>query len=428
MNATSLARDGWNASEIGLMVALILLVVLVVLHWSTSRQASRDLREGLGEQRAELGASLDRNGQQLVQQMATLSTLQNQRIDAFEQQLFKLTDANELRLREIRLTLETRLAELSRDNQIKLDEMRRTVDEKLQATLEQRLTASFSQVAQRLEQVHKGLGEMQALAGSVGDLKRVLANVKTRGQWGEVQLAALLEQVLTPDQYASNVATVEGSKDRVEFAIRLPGTGRAGSGEAPVWLPIDAKFQMQYYERVVMAQEQVDTVALEAALKGLAQRVRDDAKQIRAKYIAPPSTTDFGLMFLPTEGLYAEVARQPGLLDELQREQRVIVAGPTTLGAILTSLQMGFRTLAVEKRSSEVWQLLGAVKTEFGQFGEVLAKTHEQLQRAAKTIDSAAVRTRKIERHLRGVETMPTDSARTILGFQPDDESDDAPG
>jgi DNA recombination protein RmuC len=424
MNATSLTREGWSGSEIGLVVVFALLVVLIVLHWVGARQASRDLREGLREQRAELGASLDRNGQQLVQQMAALSTVQNQRIAAFEQQLAKLTDANETRLREIRATLEARLTELSRDNQLKLDEMRRTVDEKLQATLEQRLTASFTQVAQRLEQVHKGLGEMQALAGSVGDLKRVLANVKTRGQWGEVQLAALLEQVLSPEQYASNVATVEGSNDRVEFAIRLPGTGRAGSGEAPVWLPIDAKFPMQYYERVVLAQEQAEPGAVEAALKALAQRVRDDAKQIRSKYISVPSTTDFGLMFLPTEGLYAEVARQPGLLDDLQREHRVVVAGPTTLGAILTSLQMGFRTLAVEQRSSEVWQLLGAVKTEFGQFGDVLAKTHEQLQRAAKTIDSAAGRTRKIERQLRSVQTMPAESARTLLGLEPDQDGD----
>lgn len=432
-NQASVASSGWSIIEIGLMVALVLLVVMIVLQWISARQLARDLAIGLRDQREEIAASVARSSAQIVQQMAVLSAVQNQRVDAFEAQLGKLTEANEARLRDIRYTLETRLTELSRDNQIKLDEMRNTVDEKLQASLEQRFSASFKQVAERLEQVHKGLGEMQVLAGSVGDLKRVLANVKTRGQWGEVQLAALLEQILTADQYAANVATITGSSERVEFALRLPGTGRRGTGEAPVWLPIDAKFPMEFYEKLLMAQEAADTALLESSVKALIGRVRDDAKSIRSKYLAPPMTTDFGIMFLPTEGLYAEVARQPGLLDELQREQRVVIAGPTTLGAILTSLQMGFRTLAVEQRSSEVWQLLGAVKTEFGRFGEVLAKTHDQLQRAAKTIDSAGVRTRAIERHLRQVETLPGEAAKAMLGLGPEvnaelDKDGEAPG
>ncbi len=315
----------------------------------------------------------------------------------------------------MRETLERRLRELQGDNAAKLEEMRRTVDEKLHATLEQRLGASFKQVSDRLEQVHKGLGEMQALASDVGDLKRVLSNVKTRGTWGEVQLASLLEQLLVPEQYAANVAPVPGSNERVEFAIRLPGRG----DDAPVWLPIDAKFPREDYERLVIAQEKADPVAAEAAARQLEQRLRLEAKTIRTKYVSPPDTTDFALMFLPTEGLYAEVVRRPGLMDDLQRSWRVVVAGPSTLAAILSSLQMGFRTLAVEKRSSEVWQLLGAVKTEFGKFGDVLAKTKEQIDRASTTLGSAAVRTRAIERRLRDVESLPESTSAQMLEDDP---------
>ncbi|MCZ7558971.1 MAG: DNA recombination protein RmuC [Burkholderiaceae bacterium] len=408
-------------------------------------QQQRELREETASQarenRLELSGSLAELGRNLTHQMGTIAGVQNNQIDAFAQQLTKLTEANEQRLgalresneqrlnalREgteqrleaLRETLERRLRELQGDNAAKLEEMRRTVDEKLHATLEQRLGASFKQVSDRLEQVHKGLGEMQALASDVGDLKRVLTNVKTRGTWGEVQLASLLEQLLVPEQYAANVAPVPGSNERVEFAIRLPGRG----DEAPVWLPIDAKFPREDYERLVIAQEKADPVAAEAAARQLEQRLRLEAKTIRTKYVSPPDTTDFALMFLPTEGLYAEVVRRPGLMDDLQRSWRVVVAGPSTLAAILSSLQMGFRTLAVEKRSSEVWQLLGAVKTEFGKFGDVLAKTKEQIDRASTTLGTAAVRTRAIERKLRDVESLPETTSAQLL----EDDSGAAP-
>ncbi len=401
------------------------------------RDTQRELREETSaqarENRRELGASIADLGRSLTQQMGTIAGVQNNQIDAFAQQLAKLTEANEqrlgalresneqrlhamrestdARLEALRETLERRLRDLQADNAVKLEEMRRTVDEKLHATLEQRLGASFKQVSDRLEQVHKGLGEMQALASDVGDLKRVLTNVKTRGTWGEVQLASLLEQLLVPEQYACNVAPVPGSNERVEFAIRLPGT----ADETPVWLPIDAKFPREDYDRLVLAQERADPVAAEAAARQLEQRLRLEAKTIRNKYVAPPATTDFALLFLPTEGLYAEIVRRPGLTDELQRTWRVVVAGPSTLAAILSSLQMGFRTLAVEKRSSEVWQLLGAVKTEFGKFGDVLAKAKEHIDKAGTTLGNAATRTRAIERKLRGVESLAEPAAVQLL-------------
>ncbi|MCD6673714.1 MAG: DNA recombination protein RmuC [Burkholderiaceae bacterium] len=413
--------------------------VLDALAQATRMQldTQRELREETSaqarENRRELGASLADLGRSLTQQMGTIAGVQNNQIDAFAQQLAKLTGANEqrlgalresneqrlnalregteLRLESLRETLERRLRDLQADNAVKLEEMRRTVDEKLHATLEQRLGASFKQVSDRLEQVHKGLGEMQALASDVGDLKRVLTNVKTRGTWGEVQLASLLEQLLVPEQYGCNVAPVPGSNERVEFAIRLPGS----AGDSPVWLPIDAKFPREDYDRLVLAQERADPAAAEAAGRQLEQRLRLEAKTIRNKYVAPPATTDFALLFLPTEGLYAEIVRRPGLVDELQRSWRVVVAGPSTLAAILSSLQMGFRTLAVEKRSSEVWQLLGAVKTEFGKFGDVLAKAKEHIDRAGTTLGTAATRTRAIERKLRGVESLAEPAAVQLL-------------
>jgi len=333
--------------------------------------------------------------------------------EGMQQQLQALTEASERKLTEVRATLETKLKELQTDNTAKLEEMRRTVDEKLHQTLETRLGESFKLVSDRLEAVHKGLGEMQTLAAGVGDLKKVLTNVKTRGTWGEVQLESLLEQMLTSSQYEKNVATVPGSNERVEFAVRLPGRD---ANDQPVWLPIDAKFPREDYERLLEAQERGDAAAAEIAARNLEGRIRDEARTIREKYISPPHTTDFGLLFLPTEGLYAEVLRRPGLTDLLQREYRVTVSGPTTLTALLNSLQMGFRTLAIEQRSSEVWQLLGAVKTEFGKFGEVLAKTKEQLDKASNTIGQAEVRTRQIERKLRGVEQLGSDQARALLG------------
>ena len=350
--------------------------------------------------------------------------------DTLAQQLRTLSEGNERCLVEVRTTVEHKLQAIQADNEKKLEQMRATVDEKLHATLEHRLGESFRQVAERLEQVHRGLGEMQTLAQGVGDLKRVLSNVKSRGVFGEVQLAGLLEQVFTPEQYAVNVATVPGSGERVEFAIRLPGRSEDG---APLWLPIDAKFPREDYERLLEAQDRADREAAEAAAKALELRIRDEARTIAAKYLAPPHTTDFAILFLPTEGLYAELLRRPGLMETLQRDHRVSLAGPTTLLAMLNSLQMGFRTLALEKRSSEVWKVLGAVKTEFGRFGDVLAKTRKKLEEATNTIDAAAVRTRAIDRQLRGVEALPEGEARAILpvealGLEPEASATPATG
>ncbi len=333
------------------------------------------------------------------------------RFDSFERRLAEANEANDRRSAELRQTLEQRLLQLQQGNEAKLEQMRATVDEKLHATLETRLGESFKQVSERLEQVHAGLGEMRTLAVGVGDLKRVLGNVKTRGVMGEAQLAAILDELLTVEQYSSNVATRPGSSERVEFAVKLPGTG-----DAPVWLPIDAKFPREDYERLLDAQERADGDAAAAAGKALEQRIRLEAKSIAEKYIAPPYTTDFAVLFLPTEGLYAEVLRRPGLFESTQREFRVVIAGPTTLSALLNSLRVGFRTLAIEKRSSEVWQVLGAVRTEFGKFGDVLEKTRKKLDEAANVIDSAGVRTRAIERKLKTVEALDSESAQRLLG------------
>jgi DNA recombination protein RmuC len=292
--------------------------------------------------------------------------------------------------------------------------MRQTVDEKLHATLEHRLGESFKLVSERLEQVHRGLGEMQSLATGVGDLKRVLSNVKTRGIWGEVQLGNLLEQVLIREQYETNVATVPGSSERVEFAIKLPGTRL----ESPVWLPIDAKFPREDYERLLDAQDRADQAGADVAGRMLELRIKTEARSIRDKYVSPPHTTDFAMLFLPTEGLYAEVLRRPGLAEELQRTCRVVLAGPTSLAALLNSLQMGFKTLAIEQRSSEVWQLLGAVKTEFGKFGDVLARTKKQLDSVSNSLGDAQTRTRVIERKLRVVEGLGEVQSQELLGLE----------
>ena len=426
----------------------------------SSERLERELRDELGRSaqgtRVELGGALGMFQQTLLNQQGDVARTQNEQIDSFRtqlaamqqavaqslqaavssqatqaqasreaqdnalkrfsdalgEQLRTMSDANERRLLDVRNTVEQRLVALQTDNEKKLEQMRATVDEKLHATLEARLGESFKQVADRLEQVHKGLGEMQLLAKDVGSLSRVLNNVKTRGVFGEVQLAGLLEQVFTVEQYATNVATVPGSNERVEFAIRLPGQRADG---APLWLPIDAKFPREDYERLLEAQERADPVAVEAAAKAIDTRLRIEARSIRDKYVAPPHTTDFGILFVPTEGLYAEALRRPGLVDALQRDFKVMLAGPTTLLAMLTSLQMGFRTLALEKRSAEVWEVLGAVKTEFGKFGAVLAKTKKKLTEAAGTIDDAAVRTRAMERRLRIVEALPESEAQLLL-------------
>jgi len=343
--------------------------------------------------------------------------------ELIDQRFAALTVDNEKRLTEVRATLETRLGAIQQDNAAKLEQMRATVDEKLQSTLETRLGQSFQLVSERLEAVQRGLGEMQALATGVGDLKRVLTNVKTRGTFGEVQLGALLEQILIAEQYAANVATVPGSAERVEYAIRLPGADDDG---AQVWLPIDAKYPIEDYQRLLDAQDAADVEGALVAGKALELRVREEAKRIRTKYVAPPHTTDFAILFLPTEGLYAEVIRRPGLSDQLQRDHRVTVAGPTTLTALLNSLQMGFRTLAIQKRSSEVWQVLAAVKNEFGKFATVLERTQKQLDSATNSIKNAGVRTRAIERKLRGVESLGGEESQKLLDLGAADEPDAA--
>lgn len=347
-----------------------------------------------------------------VQSSQQLATLQKTLADTLTTQLQGLTESNARRMNEVRDTLEKQLMQLQTTNAAKLDEMRATVDEKLQNTLQARLGESFKQVADRLEQVHKGLGEMQTLAQGVGDLKHLLTNVKTRGIFGEAQLASLLEQVFTVDQYGAQIATKPGSKNVVDFAVKLPG--RSVDGE-PLWLPIDAKFPNEDYERLLDAQGNADVLGAEAAGKALEMRIRLEAKSISEKYIEPPYTTDFAILFLPTEGLYAEVLRRPGLMESLQREHRITLAGPTTLLAMLSSLQMGFRTLALEKRSSEVWQVLGAVKTEFGKFGDVLASVRSQTQTVLNTIDRAETRSRAMGRVLKQVEALPETQAQALL-------------
>jgi len=341
---------------------------------------------------------------------------------ALDQRIGELTRNNELRLGEMRATLETKLRELQADNAAKLDQMRSTVDEKLHATLETRLTESFGNVTTMLAQVHQGLGDMNKLAADVGGLQRVLNNVKSRGVFGEVQLAGLLEQVFAPDQYAANVATVPGSGERVEFAVRFPGS----SLDAPVWLPIDAKFPREDYERLLDAQERGDVETARNAGDALERRVRLEASRIREKYIAPPHTTEFAILFLPTEGLYAEVLRRPGLVEALQRDQRIAMAGPTTLLALMTSFQMGFRTLAIQERSSEVWRTLGAVKTEFAKFGVVLDGVKKKLDEASNKIEETGRRSRVLSRKLRDVEALPAEDSQRLLGVEADGTEEEA--
>ena len=386
----------------------------------TQNEQIDSFRTQLAAMQQQIAQSLQQSSAQGVQQMQMAREAQDGALQRFGGQLAEqltvqlkaVADASERRLAEVRQAVEGRLAALQAGNEAKLEQMRATVDEKLHATLEQRLGESFKQVAERLEQVHQGLGEMKTLARDVGSLNRVLSNVKTRGIFGEVQLAGLLEQVFTPEQYAANVATVPDSRERVEFAIKLPGQRQDGQ---PLWLPIDAKFPREDYERLLDAQERADAPAMEAAGKGIEARLKLEARSIREKYLAPPHTTDFGILFVPTEGLYAEALRRPGLLELLQREHKVMLAGPTTLLATLTSLQMGFRTLALERRSAEVWEVLGAVKTEFGKFGDVLARTRKKLIEASNTIGDAEVRSRAMQRQLKQVEALPETRAQALL-------------
>ena len=377
------------------MTDALLIVILVIGAISLAALLMLLARERASarESREELTRGLSAFAQNVTTQLASGTGVQNAQFEA------------------LRGAVEQRLDRIQKDSAEKLEQMRKTVDDKLHETLDKRLSDSFKTVSDRLEQVHKGLGEMQVLAAGVGDLKKVLSNVKNRGVLGEVQLAALLEQVLAREQYETNVATRPGSRERVEFAIKLPGAGGEGS---VVWLPIDAKFPLEDYERLQQAQDAADPLAVEVAAKALEARIKLEAKSIVEKYVEPPATTDFALLYLPLEGLFAEVLRRPGLLDTLQREFRVTICGPTTLTALLNSLQMGFRTLAIEKRSSEVWMVLSSVKTEFGKFAEVLANTKRQLQSAANSIDQAEVRTRQIERKLRDVEVLPGQEAERL--------------
>ena len=465
------------ASWISIAQLVLLGLVVVLLLWLALRRGDADATDRLERNlradvqdsargtRSELSQSLATFQQTLLAQASDVARTQNEQIDSFRtqlaamqqlvsdtlattthvlagqaqaareaqdaalhrfgqaqaEQLRTLADTNNKRVAEMRQAVEDKLAAIQADNGQRLEQMRATVDEKLHATLEQRLGESFKQVADRLEQVHKGLGEMQVLARDVGSLNRVLTNVKTRGIFGEVQLAGLLEQVFTPEQYATNVATVPGSAERVEFAIRLPGQRSDG---APLWLPIDAKFPREDYERLLDAQERADPVAAEVAAKAIENRLRLEARTISEKYVAPPHTTDFAILFVPTEGLYAEALRRPGLMESLQREHKVMLAGPTTLLATLNSLQMGFRTLALEKRSAEVWEVLGAVKTEFASFAAVLAKTRKKLDEASNTIELAERRTRVMVRELRTVEALPSDRAQALLGSPDRDDAD----
>jgi DNA recombination protein RmuC len=398
----------WIAVGVGAFNALLLLLLLrrpisnndAAAALQQSLQSMHEKLERIErELRTEIAESSRGGRQELTQNLALFQQSQVQQLTLMQ--------------KSIGDTLNQQLQQLQKSNADKLDEMRRTVDEKLQTTLEKRLSESFKQVAERLEQVHNGLGQMQKLADGVGSLQRVLTNVKTRGMFGEVQLEALLEQVLTIEQYAKQVETKPRSNQRVDFAIRFPGRG--GADGEPVWLPIDAKFPREDYERLLDAQDRADGVAAEIAAKALEVRIRTEAKSIAESYLAPPHTTDFAILFLPTEGLYAEVLRRPGLMDTLQRDYRVTLAGPTTLLAMLNSLHMGFRTLALEQQASEVWKVLGAVKTEFERYGDWVEKVREQVQKAADTLDRADTRSRQMRRALKNVEALPEGEAQALL-------------
>lgn len=387
-------------------------------------QTERTVREEFAKNREELGTSsrhlreevqgaVRQFGDSTTQQVQNLNASLVQTIGLFSSRLDTLVSSNEHKLDTLKTTVEVQLKSLQEDNGKRIDQMRATVDEKLQGTLEKRLGEAFKQVGDRLEHVQRGLVEMQALATGVGDLKKVLTNVKSRGTWGEFQIGALLAETLNPDQYQQNVATKKHSKESVEYAVRMPG--READPESEVWLPIDSKFPLEDYHQLLEAQDRGDVEAVIEYGKRLETCIRSSAREIRDKYINPPTTTDFAILFLPTESLYAEVLRRPGLLDSLQRDCRVTVAGPTTLCALLNSLQMGFRTLAIQKRASEVWRVLGAVKTEFGKFGDILEKVQTKLGEATKNIESAAQKSRTIVTKLKSVEALPATEAAAML-------------
>lgn len=383
------------------------------------RASRKEAATAASELRQEVSATHQDGTKTLVHTISQIGEAQTSKFQAFTTQLKNLTESNQTGLKNLQQTVDGRLQELRSSNEKKLDQMREVVDEKLQSTLEKRLGESFKIVGDRLEAVQKGLGEMRSLASGVGDLKKVLTNVKTRGTWGEVQLGALLDQILTPDQFDRNVKPRPDSRDIVEFAIRLPGAN--DDPNQCVWLPIDSKFPQEDYLRLVEASDHGDVAAVQSAQNALVRSIQDSAKDVSSKYVNPPFTTDFAILFLPTEGLYAEALRHPGLVERLQTEHRIVVAGPTTLAAVLNSLRIGFRTLAIEQRSSEVWKVLGAVKHEFGKFGSVLEKVKRQLDTAGRTIEETGVRTRAMERKLRSVEALPADAATETLALS--DES-----
>ncbi len=395
---------------IGLYGLLIIIVIVTWLIYKRVKDTSQiNLKEELDRIdrsfRDELMRNRDESSKTGKAQREELSSAIKQFGDQLYDQLTKLIQTNEQKFDKLQNRVESQLKEIQENNSRKLEEMRLTVDEKLHNTLEKRLGESFKLVSERLEAVREGLGEMKNLAVGVGDLKKVLTNVKTRGTWGEIQLENLIEQILTPDQYSKNISTKINSNERVEFAIKMPG--RSENKDGLCWLPIDAKFPMEDYQRLLAAQDSAEPQLIEEASKALENRIKAEAKSINEKYIDPPNTTDVALLFLPVEGLFAEVLRRPGLFEKLQNDFKVILTGPTTLTAILNSLQMGFRTLAIEKRSSEVWSLLGTVKTEFSKFGDILDKTQEKLRQASDTIDSAKTRSRAIERKLKDVQELP---------------------
>jgi DNA recombination protein RmuC len=408
---------------ISLILNLVILTLLFIRKSSdnsalikeSNERIARALREEMSanrtetsisskETREEIARAIKNFGDSIDRRIFSLTEAQSKNFDAFSDKLSEVIEKNDKRMEHVRETIEKRLDTIQKDNSEKLEKMRETVDEKLHATLEKRLGESFKLVSDRLEQVHKGLGEMQSLATGVGDLKKVLQNVKTRGTWGEVQLGSLLDQIMTIEQYEKNVATKKGSNDRVEFAIKIPAKDDKIKN---IWLPIDAKFPLEDFQNLIDAEEKCDLTLIASLGKALELRIKSEAKDIKEKYLDPPYTTDFGILFLPIEGLYAEVLRRPGLADTLQRDFKVIITGPTTIAAILNSLQMGFRTLAIEKRSSDVWATLGAIKTEFATFGDLLDKTHKKLQEASNTIESASRKSRTIERKLNKAQEMP---------------------
>jgi len=401
--------------EVALVGVGLLLAVCAAQLWQLLRRGERDPAAALAPRLDALSHAQERSDRVLRDELAhsrdELATHTRHLREELGLTLRDVGSSLDQNLARSRDAIDARLRGMQDDNQKKLDEMRATVDEKLQATIEQRLGAAFKQVSDRLEAVHKGLGEMQSLAVGVGDLKRVLTNVKTRGGFGETQLEALLEHCLAPGQYAKNVQTRPGGAERVDFAVRMPN----GANGAPLWLPIDAKFPQEDYARLQDAVERGDLPGVEAAGRALETRVRNEAKTIRDKYVAPPHTTDFALLFLPTEGLYAEVLRRPGLVEALQRDGKILLVGPMTLAAILNSLQVGFRTVAIEKRSEEIRDLLGAVRTQFAKFGELLARVDDKLKQASNTIGEATQKTRLIERKLRDVEALPEQEATRLL-------------